>query len=173
MSDTPEGLGWWQASDGKWYPPEQAQDTKTADHRADSYSLGCTLYRLLTGAPVYDGESVMNKMMAHWQKPIPSLREARQDVSEQLDAVFQRMVAKKPEDRQASMTEVIAQLETCVPAETRQSGPWPYPAPEVAKADQAASPVAAEVPTQTQAEASSLSTRPQIEANGLGPRAIR
>ncbi len=93
--------------------PEQAQETKAADARADIYSLGCTLHRLLTGAPLYEGQSVMNKILAHGQKPIPSLRAVRSDVSEQLDRVFQKMVAKTPEERQQSMAQVIAELEAC------------------------------------------------------------
>ncbi len=91
--------------------PEQATDTRMADARADIYSLGCTMWRLLTGSPIYDGDSLMNKMMAHAQQPIPSLTAVRADVPQPLDEVFQRMVAKAPADRQQSMTEVIAELE--------------------------------------------------------------
>ncbi len=91
--------------------PEQAMDTHVADHRADIYALGCTLYRLLTGHPPYRGETLMQILMAHRENPIPSLCEARPEVPAELDACFQRMVAKEPEDRQQSMAEVVAELE--------------------------------------------------------------
>jgi serine/threonine protein kinase len=93
--------------------PEQAFNTHNADARADIYSLGCSLYYLIAGKATYGGDSVMEKLLAHREKPIPSLRNAQPDISEQVQAVFTKMVAKKIEDRYQTMTEVIAALEQC------------------------------------------------------------
>ncbi len=91
--------------------PEQAEDARRVDHRADVYSLGCSLYRLVTGKAIYQRETPVGMALAHRDAPIPSLLSARADVPPPLDAIFQKMVAKSPEDRYSSMTEVIAALE--------------------------------------------------------------
>jgi len=91
--------------------PEQAMNTKNADHRADIYSLGISLYYLLAGKAAYGGDTAMEKLMAHQTQPIPSLKEAQKTVPKQLEAVFKKMVAKRVEDRYQSMTEVVAELE--------------------------------------------------------------
>ncbi|MDB5391662.1 MAG: prkC 18 [Planctomycetaceae bacterium] len=96
--------------------PEQAMDTRNADGRADIYSLGITLWYLLSGRPVFDGETMMAKLLAHRERPIPSLKLACPQVSTELDATFSRMVAKTPAARFQNMTEVIAALERCLAA---------------------------------------------------------
>lgn len=105
--------------------PEQAMDTKHADARSDIYSLGMSLFYLLTGKVAYDGDTMMKKLMAHQNAPIPSLLESPAHAAsvsaaslrpelQQVQQVFQRMVAKKPEDRPQTMTQVIAELQRCL-----------------------------------------------------------
>ena len=97
--------------------PEQALSTKTADARSDIYSLGVTLWFVLVARPVYSGDTLMARLVAHREFPVPSLCSVRDDVPPSLDAIFQRMVAKHPADRFQSMTEVIAALQACLRGE--------------------------------------------------------
>lgn len=91
--------------------PEQAVSTKHADARSDIYSLGCSLWYLLAGRAAYGGDSMMGKLLAHRDHPIPSLEGCRDDVTPELQAIFEGMVAKKPEERYQSMADVISDLE--------------------------------------------------------------
>ena len=94
--------------------PEQAFDTHYADARSDVYSLGCTLFRLLTGQVPYKRETLVQVLMSHRESPIPSLIKARPDVPPELESFYQKMVAKKPEERYQTMTEVLEALEPCL-----------------------------------------------------------
>lgn len=94
--------------------PEQAVDTPNADPRSDIYSLGATLFRLLTGRVMYQADSFLKKILAHRDAPIPPLRDYREDVTPELDIIYQKMVAKKPEDRYQTMDDLIRDLRTAV-----------------------------------------------------------
>jgi len=80
----------------EYMSPEQADDSMEIDGRADIYSLGCTLYCLITGRAPYRADTPLKVLMAHRVREIPDLRAVRPEVSERLEAIFHKMVAKRP-----------------------------------------------------------------------------
>jgi len=82
--------------------PEQARDARSVDIRADLYSLGCTAYFLLTGAPPFPGGSLMQKIHHHISKEPTALDLLRPEVSPALTAVVKKMMAKKAAERHAT-----------------------------------------------------------------------
>ena len=94
--------------------PEQASDSRKVDIRADIYSLGCTLYKLLCGHAPFGGSqyhSAFDKMKAHTTEPIPSIQDRRAEVPDGLAALLDRMLAKDPADRFAEPAEVTRAIE--------------------------------------------------------------
>ena len=114
--------------------PEQAEDVRKADHLSDIYSLGCTLYFFLTRRPAYTGENIVQRILAHREKPIPSVIAIRPDCPPSLDALIQRMLAKRPEERPQSMAEIIVNLGNCLANPTAAPPPASRPLEEVAPA---------------------------------------
>lgn len=74
--------------------PEQAQDTKAADIRSDIYSLGCSLFYLLTRRPVFRGENVMERLMARALEEAPHVSESRNDVPTEVGDVIAKMLRR-------------------------------------------------------------------------------
>ena len=91
--------------------PEQAKDAAHVDARADIYSLGCTLYFLVTGRPPFEGRSVLEILNKHQTQPITPPDVVVKRVPRTFSAIILKMVAKKPEDRYANVGEVIDALE--------------------------------------------------------------
>jgi uncharacterized protein (TIGR03067 family) len=79
--------------------PEQVRDAHTADIRADIYSLGCTLYDLLTGKPPFPEGTAMQKVIGHLERTPQPLGEVRPGVPTELVQVVAKMMAKDPAER--------------------------------------------------------------------------
>lgn len=86
--------------------PEQAIDSHKVDARADIYSLGCSLYFALTGHPPFTDGSLVQRLMAHQTRKPPAVTVDRPDCPESLKIILEKMMAKKPDDRYQSATEV-------------------------------------------------------------------
>lgn len=79
--------------------PEQIRNAQKADIRADIYSLGCTLYFLLTGGPPFNGASLYDILQAHHSNEASPLNLVRSDIPVELAALVAKMMAKEPENR--------------------------------------------------------------------------
>jgi serine/threonine protein kinase/WD40 repeat protein len=90
----------------EYVAPEQTIDARNADIRADIYSLGCTLYYLLTGAPPFQANSLYELLQAHHSMDAMPLNLARPEVPVELAALVARMMAKEPERRLQTPAEV-------------------------------------------------------------------
>jgi serine/threonine protein kinase len=94
--------------------PEQCEDSHGVDIRADIYSLGCTLYHLLTGHPPFAAptySSVFQKLKAHAEALPPPIRERRPEVPETLASALERMLAKDRKGRFTSPADVVVTLQ--------------------------------------------------------------
>jgi serine/threonine protein kinase len=91
--------------------PEQATNSSDVDIRADIYSLGATFYFLLTGKPPFDEGTVTQKLIWHQAKPPKPIRELRPDIPKELEAVINKMMAKKPVHRYQEPSALVVALE--------------------------------------------------------------
>jgi WD40 repeat protein/serine/threonine protein kinase len=91
--------------------PEQARDSHTADIRSDLYSLGCTMYFLLTGQAPFSGGTAAEKMYKHqFSEPTP-LQGLRPETPNAVADIVNKLMAKRPEDRYQAPAELALDLE--------------------------------------------------------------
>ncbi|MCI0341960.1 MAG: bifunctional serine/threonine-protein kinase/formylglycine-generating enzyme family protein [Planctomycetales bacterium] len=103
--------------------PQQAEGL-TVDHRNDVYSLGATLYALVTGEQAYKGASPIAVLMATIHAPVPDPREHGADISEEFSAAIRKMMAKGYDERTQTAGEVARELDALLaldPAEAARS----------------------------------------------------
>jgi serine/threonine protein kinase len=98
--------------------PEQARDSAHVDPRADIYSLGCTLYVLVTGRPPFQGKTILELFSKHALEPMVPPEVIVKRVPKALSSIILKMTAKKPEDRYADMGEVVQALEAYLGVES-------------------------------------------------------
>ena len=91
--------------------PEQCRDAAIVDHRADIYSLGCTLYSLVTGKTPFDGESAVELMTQHAYEPVVPPDQVSPRVPKRLSDIILKMMEKDLDRRYQSMAEVVRVLE--------------------------------------------------------------
>jgi serine/threonine protein kinase len=91
--------------------PEQCRDATSVDRRADVYSLGCTLYVLVTGRPPFEGTTAVEVMSKHAYDPIVPPERIVARVPAELSSVILRMMAKGADERFQDMGEVVRTLE--------------------------------------------------------------
>lgn len=98
--------------------PEQSTEHINVDHRADLYSLGVLLFRLLTGRLPYQGDTLAELVSQHASAPIPKVTDVDPAIPKELDAIVARAMAKDPEKRYQSASDLSDDLSTVPTPET-------------------------------------------------------
>lgn len=149
--------------------PEQARDARKADIRSDLYSLGCTLYYLVTGQAPYKGENVLDVLLAHQLDEAKPVEQLRPEVTPQLAGITRKLMAKKPEERYQTPADLLTALNVPKPAA------WPriaeMPAPETIGPNNAADMPTAETPISGIVRPMGLAPEKKSEATPL-PRLL-
>jgi serine/threonine-protein kinase len=148
--------------------PEQCRGTKTVDHRSDVYSLGIIVYEMLVGQPPFMSEGFGELVNMHLNVPPSSARAQRPEISEQLDGVLLKMLAKNPEDRYPDMASLTAALRLSAgpPFSVNRSSP------DLANAPTQHAPVTQETPRPAKAQVTTFRTGmgEVVDATAVVPR---
>ncbi len=89
--------------------PEQIKGEQP-DRRTDVYSLGVTLFEMVSGRPPFDAQSAMTLMMMHINDPVPNIKSLNPDVPDALVAIINKALAKDPNDRYQTAAQMAAAL---------------------------------------------------------------
>ncbi len=110
------------------YASPEAIEGRPVDHRADLYSLGCALFRMLAGrSPFQDAGTMSAVMMAHLTRPVPAVTEFAPQMPPAINAVITIAMAKKPEDRFDSAKELFEAAQAALLHNRMPDRPVPDP----------------------------------------------
>ncbi len=90
--------------------PEQARDPRDVDVRSDLYSLGCTLFQMLTGRPPFPGGTVLQKLIQHQEEPPADVRTLNPQVPVELAATIAKLMAKDRDRRYQTPEHLVRDL---------------------------------------------------------------
>lgn len=90
--------------------PEQAKNPRDADVRSDLYSLGCSLFFMLTGHPPFPDGTALQKLLNHGSLPPPDPRGWRDDLPDELCQILSKLMAKRPSDRYQKPIDLVNDL---------------------------------------------------------------
>ncbi len=113
--------------------PEQARGQENLDIRSDIYSLGATLYHMLTGDVPFDGASAAVILLKHISEEAPSIRRLKPGISEASQDLIRRMMAKKPEHRHQTPEELASDIDRIL--EGGRPAAWKVPDSQAAVQD--------------------------------------
>jgi serine/threonine-protein kinase len=108
MSMTQSGTG---LGTPYYMPPEQARDAKHVDRRSDIYALGCTFYHFVTGQLPFKADSTLELILSKEKGQYPRARKLNPEIPERLDLIIDKMLAKDPQYRYQTCTDLIKDLE--------------------------------------------------------------
>lgn len=94
----------------RYISPEQAAGSRQIDIRSDIYSLGATLFHLLTGKPPFRGPGLSRTLRQHIKDPVPDPRSIKEDLSEPACRICMKMMAKRPGDRYQTPEALLAEI---------------------------------------------------------------
>jgi serine/threonine protein kinase len=115
-ADGPEITAGGQVIGTPYYMSPEQVLSESIDHRTDIYSLGATLYRVLTGTPPFQAATPVGVLTKHVTDPLepPSTRAPELNLPPEVDAIVTRAMAKSPDDRYATAADVQRELEAAL-----------------------------------------------------------